>query len=176
MYQYRDDAANMARFGYQVMNVQQDKITNGCTLTAILIIGLLLTPVCIGIVVLLFLPTAFSSRITAHYYYAGIAGDGPQRELPPPSYYPQTTLPPPNVPARVTVQLQPGARRNGSRSPDEYDRAPSGFTGPSGLADQLRYWYLNLTPGYRALVIAACVIALGCSLVFVVALIQAIIG
>jgi hypothetical protein len=176
MYQYRDDAANMARFGYQVMNVQEDKVTNGCALAAILIIGLLLTPVCIGIIVLLFLPTAFGSRITAHYYYAGIAGDGPQRELPPPSYYPQKTLPPPNVPARVTVQLQPAARGNGNRLHDDYDRGPSGFAGLSGLVDQLRYWYGNLTPGYRALVIAAGILALGVGLVFVVALIQTFIG
>ena len=64
---YQYDSAQMARYGYQVMNVQSDKVTNGCWLTTILIFGLLLTPVCIGLLILLLLPTAFSTRLTVYY-------------------------------------------------------------------------------------------------------------
>jgi|GEM_PF-2366610 hypothetical protein len=64
---YRQDAANMAYYGYMPVNVEQLNTTNGLALTLILLFGLVLTPVCIGLIILCFLPFAFSKRWNVSY-------------------------------------------------------------------------------------------------------------
>lgn len=95
--QYELDKANMAQFGFYPTSVQKDRVTDGCLLTVLLIIGLLLTPVCIGLVILLFIPTAFSTRVTAYY----------SQPIRPPAYPSYQGLPPhsPGYPAPVTIPL-----------------------------------------------------------------------
>lgn len=95
--QYENDAANMAQFGIYATSVQKDRVTDGCVLTAILIIGLLLTPVCIGLLILLFIPKAFSTRVTVYY----------SQPLTPPTYPAHPALPSRQsaYPAPVTIPI-----------------------------------------------------------------------
>lgn len=173
MDQYQSDAANMARFGYQVMNVQRDKVTDGCGLTAILIFGLLLAPVCIGLLILLLLPTAFTTRITVHYYYTGIAAPIPHQTIPPGGYYPQQV--PPSVPAPVTRQLQPSMWRDGNLQSDSDERGTSAFGGLARYVDQVRFEFGNLPPRNRIVTIVVCVILLAFVIMVMAVLVQAVI-
>ena len=64
---YHQDSALMAAYGYQAINIEQLNMTNGLAFTLILMFGLLLTPICIGVVILCFLPLAFSKRWNVTY-------------------------------------------------------------------------------------------------------------
>lgn len=159
---YQYDSAQMARYGYQVMNVQSDKVTNGCWLTTILIFGLLLTPVCIGLLILLLLPTAFSTRLTVYYISAAVPPAYQQQQVG--GYAPPAI--PPAIPAPVTVPLTDSWARYG-QSAQAY---PS--TGPTptptsqpwaGYVDKARvallsYWQRG--PAFRALLIALAAFAI----------------
>lgn len=88
---YRRDAALMTSYGYMSVNIEQFNMTDGLALTLILIFGLLLTPMCIGVVILCFLPMAFSKRWNVTYIpHSQIPG----RALP---YAPQLLPHPPQV-------------------------------------------------------------------------------
>jgi hypothetical protein len=91
---YRRDAARMALFGFHVATVQTDRATHGFRLAAILLVGLALTPVLIGLLILLLLPLAFSIRITVQYVPALTSRPLPVIAM--------------GVPAPLTRQLAPG--------------------------------------------------------------------
>src|SRR5260370_25355817 len=57
----------MGAYGYHAVNVDRQSVTNGLALTLILIFGLLLAPLCIGLIILCFLPTAFSTKYVVSY-------------------------------------------------------------------------------------------------------------
>lgn len=59
----------MAAYGYRAVNLEEIGQTSGLGLTLILIFGLLLTPVCVGVVILCFLPLAFSKRYNVTYVF-----------------------------------------------------------------------------------------------------------
>lgn len=67
--QYNQDAAVMATYGYRVVNLEEVSQTDGLALTLLLIFGLLLTPFCIGVVILCFLPLAFGKRYNVSYIF-----------------------------------------------------------------------------------------------------------
>lgn len=97
---YRRDAARMALFGFQVTKVQTERATHGLRLAAILIPGILLTPVLVGLLILLLLPLAFSIRVTV-YYVPALSG--------PP--LPVIAM---GVPAPLTRQLMSGHPADGT--------------------------------------------------------------
>ncbi len=105
------------------MNLQADRETDGCALTAVLIIGLLLTPFLIGLLILLIgLPMSFHTRITA--YYIPVLASG---------YQPAAGAPL-GIPAPLTRPLLPG------RSPQAYAAyAPSAPAAASG-GGWMRSW------------------------------------
>ena len=156
--QYQQDAAQMARYGFQVMNVQSDNVTDGCLLTALLIIGLLLTPICIGLLVLLLIPTAFSTRLTAYYVPAAL----------PPAYPPfrgyAPPVAPPAIPAPVTVPLDSwagyghGGQEYPVTGPMENRQPWAGYVDKAHVA-LLSYWQRG--PAFRALLIALAAFAIG---------------
>jgi hypothetical protein len=67
--QYNQDVAVMAAHGYRVVNLEEVSQTNGLALTLLLIFGLLLTPFCVGVVILCFLPLAFGKRYNVSYVF-----------------------------------------------------------------------------------------------------------
>jgi hypothetical protein len=148
---YRRDAARMALFGFQVQNVQTDHATNGFRLASIVIVGLLLTPVLVGLLVLLLLPIAFSTRITVAYV--------PALSAPP---LPVISM---GIPAPLTRQLMPG------RSADEAAQDAQDKTGErsrrgvlSWLEDylyQLRAFVESCSPLQRVVLLVATLALVG---------------
>lgn len=80
--QYQQDARLMAAYGYHVMNIEQRRDVDGLALTLLLIFGLLLTPVCVGIVILCFLPFAFSTYYNVSYVFQPLAAPYGQLLMP----------------------------------------------------------------------------------------------
>lgn len=67
----QQDIALLSQYGYQAVSSASERTTDGLILTLILIFGLLLLPFCIGLIVLCFLPVAFSTRYVVQYAYMG---------------------------------------------------------------------------------------------------------
>lgn len=143
---YQRDSALMASYGYQAVNIEQLNMTNGLALTLILIFGLLLTPICVGVVVLCFLPLAFSKRWNVSYiqqsaipmpyvapYILPQAGQPPvQPPIPVQQPYAAATVPPSDAP---TVSSPPGYL---TAPPQQ--RVPFGTRMLEGLASIKQQW------------------------------------
>jgi hypothetical protein len=132
---YRNDAARMQSQGYQAINVEQTNMTYGGRLTLILLFGLLLTPICIGVVILCFLPTAFAKKYNVTYLFQPSVAPSPSQPLTPsmpmpsmPSTPPSTfaltmppTIPPTGAPMKPPQSFQPPQQPQ--QSPRQMSRA-----------------------------------------------------
>ena len=157
MEQYRSDAGQMqVRWrrmdSRRSMSSQSDE-TNGCLLTFLLITGLLLTPVCIGILFLLLIPAAFSKRYNVSYVYHPTQSQpfippSYSRPLVPPAY--RQPLAPPAMPTPYP-QMTPAAQDYQPQPPQQLIQQTS-FSARfrEGMATLQRV-SANWTPGQRAL-------------------------
>lgn len=73
MNHFQRDSAAVAAFGWYPVSVQQSSSTNGCMLAILLIVGLLLTPVCIGIALLCCIPLVVGRRAITVVYQSNPA-------------------------------------------------------------------------------------------------------
>lgn len=165
---YRRDSALMASYGYQAINIEQLSMTNGLALTLILIFGLLLTPFCIGVVILCFLPLAFSRRWNVSYI--------PQLATPFPYALPQM-MPRPSLPISQPLQPQPYTPAS---PPSGYLNAPSrqsisfetrvreGFASVRQEWDSWKPWQQALTIAFGGLIAGIAILSI--VFIFVLAL------
>jgi|SRR5690242_8165915 len=113
----QQDIVLLSQYGYQAVSSASERTTDGLILTLILIFGLLLLPFCIGLIVLCFLPVAFSTRYIVQYAYMGPVVM-PQM-LQPAMPHPMLSMPQPAPMSRaVTRPLPPD-------SPPPYEPRPS---------------------------------------------------
>lgn len=173
--QYQQDAAIMAASGYQAVNMEQRQQTNAAMFAFILIIGLLLTPACIGIFILLLLPTATSKYFNVSYVYQPAMPHYSQPllqqpytlppQLPyaaPPAAYP--TLPPyaapPSQPQPLQLPLSQPPQALQPPPPPPQFAGGQRSTGNvlSGWVSSVRAFWQELSDVKRVLVVVAAVV------------------
>lgn len=154
---YHQDSALMAAYGYQAINIEQLNMTNGLALTLILMFGLLLTPICIGVVILCFLPLAFSKRWNVTYIQHGQRRAFPYAQ--PQQLYSLHIAPPPHVqgstpspPAYVHTILQ-------QRAPFAA-RVRDGFVSAWQAWNKWNLWQQILTASGAAFVIGIAIVGM----------------
>lgn len=176
---YSQDAAIMASYGYRVVNIETYNETHGLALTLLLIFGLLLTPFCIGVVILCFLPFAFSKRFNVSYLYQPpqTLAPGPfpySQPLAPPAYsqplyrptpYSQPLMPPTGASMHAPAMPHFGYPTQPSRQPPQQHPPQASWSARfrEGL-ENLRQMWARSTPVQRALTIAATVVVVASAL------------
>jgi hypothetical protein len=101
----QQDIVLLRQYGYQAVSSASERTTDGLILTLILIFGLLLLPFCIGLLVLCFLPAAFSTRYVVQYAYMGPV------VMQPMPLVPQPTMPRPMLPMPQSASMSPAITR-----------------------------------------------------------------
>lgn len=161
---YSQDAALMASYGYRAVNVEQYNETRGLLLTLLLIFGLLLTPLCIGVVILCFLPFAFTKRYNVSYVFQPpsvlpLPQPLPTQPFLPPSYSrPLAPLPYSQPPSQPYQSVMPTAQGYAAAPPEQRVQDASLSTRFSEGIAYLRHVWKNWTPVERGLAVLGVVV------------------